>query len=123
MTPSRTWHDWIALLLWFLADLLRRPQPYFRADNGGTVYLLRSGDYYKIGRTRQDVHKRVASLRTGNPHTLTLIHHFPARDMYAAERKLHDLFQHKRLLGEENGTEWFRLNSRDIRHIKSIKRM
>lgn len=83
----------------------------------GVVYLLNSGIYYKIGRTR-NLPARIETLAVGvvAPFDIQLIHYFQSNDYSGDEKKLHDMFSHKRTDGE-----WFVLSSEDVDYIKSIK--
>lgn len=81
----------------------------------GFVYLILSEDgHYKIGRTR-DVPTRTNTLEIQLPYQIEVIHSVPVKDMYWAEKHLHDRFAPKRVNGE-----WFKLETDDVEWIKSL---
>jgi hypothetical protein len=89
--------------------------PRAKCTTPGYVYLIRSKQksphgntyLYKIGCSR-DPHKRFKAVRSG-PNPLTLIAICPTWDMYGMEKRLHDMFAHKRI-----DYEWFGLSDRDL---------
>ena len=83
----------------------------------GFVYLLKSGDHYKIGRARS-VDDRVKQISPKTPLPVELVHSFPCQDVAATEYYLHLRYQHRRTNGE-----WFALNRQEIDEVKSIKFM
>lgn len=88
-----------------------------RRDKEGYVYLLKSGDSYKIGKSI-DVNKRMKNISPIMPHRVTLIHSFKTDNMDVEESRLHQMFDNKRLLGE-----WFALNEEDVSYIKGIPKI
>jgi len=74
------------------------------------VYVVRSGDYHKIG-VASDISKRIKALQIGNPIKikLTLIIKNSEMDAYLLEKCLHEVFEAKRVSGE-----WFVLTNDDI---------
>lgn len=82
------------------------------SENQGYVYLLRSGDYYKIGKSR-DYNKRIKAIKLQLPFEVEKVHVVKAKDMNQLERYWHQRFKNKR----ENG-EWFVLSAEDIREFK-----
>lgn len=107
--------DWLDILYFILLVLAAING---RASRSGNIYLMQDGDTFKIGRTSRAPEERYKDFKTGNP-DIKLIHHFPARDMYTAEKGLHNKYKSKRIAG----TEWFKLSGRDVRQIKAIKYM
>lgn len=83
----------------------------------GVVYLINSGVYYKIGKTR-NLPTRIDTLAVGVivPFDIKLIHHFKSNDYSGDEKKLHDMFFDKRADGE-----WFVLSEKDVEYIMGIK--
>lgn len=100
-----------------IASFLWRPRLVSLQPEVGSIYLMRDGELYKIGRS-VDVQRRLRTFRTANPN-IRLAHHFPARNMYYAEDTLHKRYAHRRV----RGTEWFRLSRREAGEIKRIRRM
>jgi hypothetical protein len=81
----------------------------------GYVYLMRaSNGYYKIGKTKNLVHRNNELLRQF-PLRIKIIHSFFAPDNTLVESDLHRMFKDKRLQGD-----WFALNKEDIGFIKRI---
>lgn len=77
------------------------------------VYLMRSGDKFKIGRAR-DVGRRWRTFRTADP-AITVEHVIPTHQASELEAALHRRFDHKHI-----DLEWFRLTPEDIAYIKSL---
>jgi hypothetical protein len=78
----------------------------------GYIYLLRSGDAYKIGRARS-VDDRVKQISPVMPYPVEILHTIPSNNVVRAERELHQQFAPKRLKGE-----WFNLDERDVRLLQ-----
>lgn len=68
------------------------------------VYLIRSGDDYKIGRTKRDVHQRIKELRTGSAQEQELIAVFESEWATKIEARLHRIHRSRNVSGE-----WFSL--------------
>lgn len=79
----------------------------------GYVYLLKSGDHYKIGRSK-DVPGRINQIGTKLPLPVEFICSIKTSDCVAEERLWHATFQNKRTNGE-----WFALTPVDVLKIKS----
>ncbi len=75
------------------------------------VYLLESGERFKIGYTK-NIKKRLRQLRTGSPFDIRLVHSLEAEQPQALEKQFHDRFAKKRIRGE-----WFRLDAADVREF------
>ncbi|TXG81253.1 MAG: GIY-YIG nuclease family protein [Spirochaetes bacterium] len=74
------------------------------------LYVLQCGTRFKIGVTN-NIEKRIASLQTGNPEKIELIHIEERQNPTKAERYLHRCFHKNRLKGE-----WFDgISLKDIR--------
>lgn len=107
-----------------------RKRPASRKTTGGRrgyIYLMSSRDergktIYKIGRTKRDPQKRREAFKTGNPF-IKMVHWFPARNMFTAESSLHKRYKSKRIVDRDDGswTEWFRLDSSDVKTIRRMK--
>lgn len=83
------------------AELLRRQdarqlEPPVRA---GTVYLLRCGDHYKIGRSRNPEQRR-RQLQTAAAEPVVLVGTIAAADAPVRERALHHRYAAQRVSGE-----------------------
>lgn len=77
----------------------------------GYIYVIRSGPYFKIGRTNR-IDRRMAQLGVQMPHPVEIVWTKHVTDMCTAERYLHERFAGKRLNGE-----WFDLDSNDLHAI------
>ena len=86
-----------------------------KVNVSGLVYIITDGQYYKIGMTTGEAHKRMKEIQTMNPRKLEVIYQMEMNFPYDYERLLHDLFKHKRLKGE-----WFELTKEDIPIIKDV---
>lgn len=73
----------------------------FRADYAGTLYVLRAGEFIKVGFTKGDVLDRIAALQTGCPTKLFLLGTGPGGRFI--ERELHKILKDYRSHGE-----WYR---------------
>jgi len=81
------------------------------------VYLLKSGKFYKIGRTNS-VGRRQYEIATQMPEEVTEVHRISTDDSTGIERYWHQRFASKRLKGE-----WFNLSKEDIATFKLRKFM
>jgi hypothetical protein len=81
------------------------------------VYLMKSGKYYKIGRSN-DAERRAYDIRLQMPDKLDLIHKIKTDDSIGIEEYWHKRFKDKR----KNG-EWFELSRQDIEIFKRRKFM
>jgi len=80
----------------------------------GWVYLLNSGEFYKIGRGT-DLERRVKQVSTAMPETLDLVHSIKTDDPSGIESYWHRRFKDKRANGE-----WFKLDKEDIKAFKFL---
>lgn len=89
----------------------------FRPQVNGYVYILRSGDFIKIGKSK-DVDQRVTQISPKTPMPVTLLHTIACDDMSWAEAQLHRHYAHYRTNGE-----WFLLPQEDLSWLLTIKHL
>lgn len=83
-----------------------------RAFHKGHVYLLRAGDYFKIGKAFV-IDQRLTQLAIQLPEKPVVEHVIRADAQDGAERFFHAIFQRERANGE-----WFRLNDAQVAWFK-----
>jgi predicted GIY-YIG superfamily endonuclease len=84
----------------------------------GFVYvLLDQQGRRKLGKTVNDVEKRVKQLQTGNAEQITIEYRLEVNDMRRAENAIHDLFAASRL--RING-EWFKLSESELILLQKV---
>ncbi|SFV55540.1 hypothetical protein MNB_SV-3-1137 [hydrothermal vent metagenome] len=79
------------------------------------LYLLEANGNYKIGITG-NLASRMKDIQTGNPYLVKLVCTIEMEDPQELEQSLHKLFKDKRMMGE-----WFNLNKKDVKYIKSLR--
>lgn len=83
----------------------------------GFVYLMKSGQFYKIGHSGAPGCRQY-DLTIQLPEKVELIHKIPTEAPEAAERFWHERFQAKR-----KGGEWFDLTASDVKSFRRCKSM
>lgn len=96
---------------------IERDKAKARRGRSGHIYLARSGEHFKIGKSARPV-RRVTEISLSLPSPIELVHQIPTNDMYMAERNLHERFSAQR----KNG-EWFLLSESQVREIMALKEM
>ena len=91
------------------------PSKKTKEESLGKVYLMKSGKYYKIGKTSH-LGQRHYSIGLKLPEKLKIIHEITTDDPSGIERYWHERFKEKRMEGE-----WFDLSVEDLKAFKRRK--
>ena len=78
----------------------------------GYIYLLKSKNFYKIGKTKY-LKDRMKAYKTENPFEIEIIIQKEVEDYVKIEKELLKKFEDKQIKGE-----WFKLNKDDVEEIK-----
>lgn len=80
----------------------------------GYVYLLKCGEFYKIGVSNRTAN-RIKNLDVGNPYPITIEMSQKVINNRQVERNLHEKFKNRKIKGE-----WFKLDKKDIDLVKEM---
>lgn len=83
----------------------------------GVVYMLKSGPFYKIGRT-VDFTSRLNRIKLQLPYPVEEVHRIASDDIAATERYWHTKFKPQRVNGE-----WFILSDSEVAEFKAVAKM
>lgn len=84
------------------------PNTHKRPPQPSGVYVAKSGDFFKIGRSG-NIPRRLRVLQTAAPHPVTLVASWTGINGVRVERELHARFADRRVTGE-----WFALMPDDL---------
>ncbi len=116
LAALRDWvrkNDEFSDLVALLPDPKRTESP--SPPTEGFVYLLKSGSYYKIGRSKE-IERKMKKIRVSLPEEVSLEHVIRSDDPPGIEAYWHRRFSERRARGE-----WFQLTVADLRAFKRRK--
>lgn len=77
------------------------------------IYLIKNEEgFYKIGKTRRDVEKRIKDMKTSYPSDFQIIHEYSTEKASQIENYLHRVYKSKHI-----NREWFELTIEDIKEF------
>ena len=86
--------------------------PNYEFTDFGWIYIIKSGSYYKIGKTKNII-GRLKTHQVSSPFDLEIIHKKELFNHPAIEESLHNIFSKKR-----TRSEWFNLDKNDLNFLK-----
>ncbi len=101
-------YDDIRILLPVFAPKARATHQQAKASDG-SVYLIKSGEFFKIGRS-DELERRVKEIRIALPDAASLLHTIATDDPPGIEAYWHRRFADRRANGE-----WFKLTREDVK--------
>jgi hypothetical protein len=101
----------------FLPEMPTQPESKLIPVKQGWVYLLKPGNYYKIG-CGEELERRVKQIKTALPDAASLEHAIRTDDPFGIENYWHRRFEEKRT---SKNNEWFRLDPADVAAFKKRK--
>ena len=108
---EQSWNDWFSK---FTKRIIKKEKSNTECD-GGFVYLVECGGYFKIGRA-VNTKRRIADMQGGNPFQINLICYSFFRDNVYTERMLHKSCFTERVVSGKN-REWFVLNDFFLKQV------
>ena len=79
------------------------------------VYILKAGEFYKIGLTSNTIDKRIKELQTGCPYEIKEI--FKTSSLTKKEAFELERFLHKKFKRFHSYGEWFKLNNNKLKEL------
>ena len=87
-----------------------------RKDRKGLIYIVKCGEYYKIGKSSaKNFSKRMSAYRTHNPFPIEIIKHTKVEDCDGLEELIHMTFSCFNHQGE-----WYKLTDNALEALLSI---
>ena len=80
-------------------------------DGIGNVYVIKAGDFYKIGRTSKPIQERIKALQTGCPYKIEPIAIYRGEHYKLLEIQLHVILKEN---GYNSFNEWYKIENFEI---------